>query len=432
MSKKQLLVSSLALICVLATAIFAANKNFIPDVMFNGSALTGWHPLGQADWRADHGEIVGAPKNASGGWLVLDRGYQDVEFFASFRCAGACKAGVLLRAEKTADGMKGVYVSLAEGEVAAYDVLLDAQGKETGRAKLGPGPGPMIRIGAARFSGGEDLVPGFAKPAPTRAELATAAAAAAARPAGAGGGGGGRGGRGGPVLAANEWQTVQIILDADVLGLSINGRGGVSASTNDRMMGFGPIALYAGGSGEVRFKEVSYKDLNAKSEPKETVSKNFEMQRISDFYYGWCAAVADINHDKVMDIISGPFYYLGPDYTERREFTAARTYNPSNQFSQGMVNFAYDFTGDGWPDIVMQDQRPIYLYVNPKGESRRWDRYKIVDSVMSELILLKDIEGDGKREVLLGGANNTLCYAKPDPANPTASWLIARISKAGG
>jgi len=73
------------------------------------------------------------------------------------------------------------------------------------------------------------------------------------------------------------------------------------------------------------------------------------MQRISDFYYGWCAAVADINRDGVMDIISGPFYYLGPDYTQRKEFTAARTYNPSNQFSQGMVNFAYDFTGDGWP-----------------------------------------------------------------------------------
>ena len=108
-------------------------------------------------------------------------------------------------------------------------------------------------------------------------------------------------------------------------------------------------------TGEVRFKEVSYKDLNPKTDPKETVSSNFQMQRISDFYYGWCAAAADINHDGVMDVIAGPFYFLGPDYTERGEFTAARTYNPSNQFTQGMVNFAYDFTGDGWPDILMVD-----------------------------------------------------------------------------
>lgn len=108
---------------------------------------------------------------------------------------------------------------------------------------------------------------------------------------------------------------MQIILD-DVLSVSINGRGAFSASISDRMMGFGPIALYAGGAAEVRFKEVSYKDLNHKTEPKEIVSKNFQMQRLSDLYYGWCAAVADINRDGVMDVIAGPFYYLGPDYTE--------------------------------------------------------------------------------------------------------------------
>ena len=142
----------------------------------------------------------------------------------------------------------------------------------------------------------------------------------------------------------------------------------------------------------------------------------------------WCAAAADINHDGVLDVISGPFYYLGPDYTERKEFTAARTYNPSNQFSQGMVNFAYDFTGDGWPDILMVDQRPIYLYVNPRGESRRWDRYNVVPQASTEIELLKDIDGDGKPEVLFGG-DGAMEYAKPDPANPTAPWIVHKISE---
>ena len=302
---------AVAAVCVLVSAILAASQNFLPDVVFKGSTLTGWHRLGQADWRAENGEIIGTP--GQGGWLVLDKGYQDIAFYSSFRCSGACKTGVLLRAEKTPDGLKGVYVSLAEGDVASYDVLLDAQGNEVQRTKLGAGPGAMIRMASGRFSGGEDLVPGFSKPAPTRAEID---AAAAAKAAGAGGGGGGRGGRGGgPALSASEWNTVQIILDADVLSLSINGRGAGSATTNDRMMGFGPIALYAGGANEVRFKEVSYKDLNSKIEPKEAVSPNFEMQRISDFYYGWCAAAADINRDGVMDVIAGPFYYLGPHYT---------------------------------------------------------------------------------------------------------------------
>src|SRR5439155_14909961 len=116
----------------------------------------------------------------------LDKSHQDVGFFASFRSAPASKAGVLLRAEKMPDGMKGIFVSLADGDVAAYDIVMDAQGKEISRARLGPGPGPMIRIASGRFSGGEDLVPGFSKPAPTRAELASAAAAAAARASAAG------------------------------------------------------------------------------------------------------------------------------------------------------------------------------------------------------------------------------------------------------
>jgi hypothetical protein len=425
MSKPNAYVISLAALAVLGSAIFAASQNFLPDVVFKGSVLTGWHKLGQADWRADDGEIVGVPRE-NGGWLVLDKGYQDIGIYTSFRCTGACKAGVLLRAEKTPDGMKGVFVSLSDGDVGAYDIVLDAQGKEVSRAKLDAGPGAMIRMASGRFSGGEDLVPGFSKPAPTRAELAAAAAKA---PPARSGGGGGRGGRGGgPALPANEWHTVQILLDADVLGISINGRGAGSATTGDRMMGFGPLALYAGGSGEVRYKEVSYKDLNPKFEPKETVSSNFQMQRISDFYYGWCAAAADINRDGVMDVIAGPFYYLGPGYTERHEFTAARTYNPSNQFSQGMVNFAYDFTGDGWPDILMVDQRPIYLYVNPRGESRRWDRYNVVPQASTEIELLKDIDGDGKPAVLFGG-DGAMEYAKPDPANPTAPWIVHKVSE---
>jgi 3-keto-disaccharide hydrolase/VCBS repeat protein len=447
MSNKRLYIAIAATtvaICIIGSAVFAASQNFRPDVIFKGSSLTGWHKLGQADWRADNGEIIASPKE-SGDWLMLDKGYQDIAFYASFLCVGACQTGVLLRAEKIAGGMKGIYVSLAGGDIAGYEVLLDAQGKETSRTPLGPGPG-MARMGGARFSGAEDLVPGFAKPAPTRAELAAATAAdferllghkqpptqvelaAATRPPAAGAGGAGRGTR--PPLTANEWHTVQIILDADVLSVSINGRGAFTASTNDRMMGFGPIALYAGAAGEVRFKEVSYKDLNHKTEPKEIVSKNFQMQRISDFYYGWCAAVADINRDGVMDVIAGPFYYLGPDYTERHEFTAARTYNPSNQFSQGMVNFAYDFTGDGWPDILMVDTRPIYLYVNPRGESRRWDRYNVVPQAMSEIELLKDIDGDGKPAVLFGG-DGAMEYAKPDPEHPTAPWIVHRISEKG-
>jgi hypothetical protein len=427
MSKRILIV-----IAGILSVVFAASHDFIPDVVFKGSSLAGWHKLGAAEWRAENGELIGTPKQGSGGWLLLDKGYQDVEFYTSFRCSGACKTGILLRAQKTSDGgIKGVYVSLNDGDVASYEVTLGTDGQELSRSRLRSAPAPLIRMAAAPSTAGQEAVPGFSKLPPTRAEE-EARAAMPPKPPTAPPSGRGKGGRGGPSLHANDWNTIQVILDADLIGFSVNGaRGGANGVTEDQMMGYGPVALYAGGSGEVRFKEVSYKDLNPKFEPAEKVSPNFRMQRISDFYYAWCAAAADINHDGILDVIAGPFYYLGPDYTERREFTAARTYNPSNQFSQGMVNFAYDFTGDGWPDILMVDQRPIYLYVNPRGESRRWDRYNVVPQANTEIELLKDIDGDGKPEVLFGGPGGVMSYAKPDPANPTAPWIVHTISEPG-
>ena len=78
-----------------------ANKNFVPDSTFKGSSLASFRMLGAADWRAENGEIVGTPKTAEGGWLILDKPLQDVQFAATFRCTGGCKAGVMLRTQST-------------------------------------------------------------------------------------------------------------------------------------------------------------------------------------------------------------------------------------------------------------------------------------------------------------------------------------------
>ena len=101
---------------LLLVPVFAGGPTFVPDATFKGSSLAGWHAMGQAEWRAQNGELIGTVKQGgSGGWLVLDHPYQDVGFHASFRCTGGCKTGVLLRAEKTAEGMKGELVGVGRG-----------------------------------------------------------------------------------------------------------------------------------------------------------------------------------------------------------------------------------------------------------------------------------------------------------------------------
>ena len=428
MTSTKTLISTVAAVSGLLSAIFAATHDFVPDWAFRGSTLAGWHTLGHATWRAENGEIVGKPDSPDGGWLILDKGYQDVKFYTEFRCAATCDAGVLLRAAKTPEsGWKGVYVSLA-GD-GPFELTLNSEGQEKNRARLPRATAQFARMAAGPWANGQAKVPGFATPATTLAEqqeeAAKPPAATPPRPPGAGGG---------PPpaqLRANDWNTMDVIVDTDMVTTSLNGRRGGSSATADRMMSYGPIALHVAGTEEVRFRDVALKDLNRKTEPAEQVSSHFRMQRLNDFFYSWGATAGDVNHDGIPDVIAGPFYYPGPNYTDHYEFTAARSYSPSNNFPDGMVYFAYDYTGDGWQDIICVNSRPIYLYVNPKGENRRWDRFNVVPNATSEIEVFRDIDGDGKPEILFAGPNAVMAYAKPDPMNPTAAWKVHNISEPG-
>jgi hypothetical protein len=411
---------------VLSLAVFApitqgASKNFVPDVVFTGASLTGWQPIGQGRWRAEGGEIVGTPADASGGWLMLDRSYEDVAVFTSFRCAAGCRTGVLLRAERTADGgLKGIFVSLNEGDLASYRITLDREGRETSRERLRAPGGGQLRV------------------APPPQEPARGAAA----PARAGGPAGGPpqmpGGIASPIprpitgLRTGEWNTIELVLDANILRAYLNDAGGIGDAVAESEFGrFGPFALYVGGSGDVRFKDVAYKDLQPRVARPEQVSTRFRMQRVNEFYYSWGPAVADFNRDGTPDIVAGPYYYLGPDYTTAREIYVGGTIDPGTQYFNGL-QYAYDFTGDGWPDVLNSVfQRPAILYVNPKGESRRWDTYTVTDRMSCEFMLLKDVDADGKPEFLFKDSENRFVMANPDPANPTAMWKKRAISEPG-
>src|SRR4051812_28115346 len=123
MSHTRSFLVSAAGILGFAGAVLAQNYNI--DTTYKAASLAGWHVLGDATWRVENGEYVGTPKSPKGGWLVLDKSLQDVGVFARFRCTGGCKTGALLRASKTADGMKGVYVALAGEEPGSFAMKLD-------------------------------------------------------------------------------------------------------------------------------------------------------------------------------------------------------------------------------------------------------------------------------------------------------------------
>ena len=111
--------------------------SFMPDYTFKGSSLKGWHVVGDAEWQAKDGELIGKAKtNSNGGWLILDKGYQDIGFHTLFKATGNSETAVLLRMEKIEGGYRGVLLSLKKDSVAPYSILLDANGKEIKRERL--------------------------------------------------------------------------------------------------------------------------------------------------------------------------------------------------------------------------------------------------------------------------------------------------------
>ena len=421
---------ALAVVGTFAVTVYGSNGDYVPDWTFKGSTLTGWHTVGAATWKATNGEIVGTPTSPDGGWLMLDKSFQDIQFSGQFQCTGGCKTGIMVRAEKTPAGMKGVYVSLTDGDVTSYTVTLDANGKELTRERLRAGGGQMRQAPSAE----------------------AAAAAAAARGAGAGraAGAGGRGaapgaGRAPGVLASgavlplvrtgvavkpNEWNDVEVVIDANIFRPFING-GPLGTGAADEAAGaFGPVAIYVGGTGEVRLKDLAYKDISLKSFPAERVSSNFRKQQLSEYSYAWSITYADVNKDGIQDVIAAPFYYLGPNYTTAREIFLAATVSPASQYPATMTAFAGDFTGDGWPDVFTGFPGTGTLYVNPKGEPRRWDKYTVLPTISTEVSVMKDLNGDGKPEYIYGSAG-AMWYASPDPANPTGTWIAHQVSETG-
>ena len=82
----------------LCAPVLGTRYSFVPDWTFKGDTLAGWRVLGQADWKAANGELVGVPKSPDGGWLLLDKSLQDVEVGFDFKVSPGSKTGVLLRA----------------------------------------------------------------------------------------------------------------------------------------------------------------------------------------------------------------------------------------------------------------------------------------------------------------------------------------------
>src|SRR5215510_9093390 len=58
---------------------------------------------------------------------------------------------------------------------------------------------------------------------------------------------------------------------------------------------------------------------------KDYVIHSFKKLRLTDQFWSEGANFGDFNHDGKRDVVSGPYWYEGPDFTKRHEFYPANT-----------------------------------------------------------------------------------------------------------
>jgi hypothetical protein len=164
---------------------------------------------------------------------------------------------------------------------------------------------------------------------------------------------------------------------------------------------------------------------------KDRLLHTFKKIQMTDQFYCEGIHYGDFNRDNKMDVVSGPFWYAGPDFQEKREYRPAQAYNPK-LYSDNFITFAYDFNQDQWCDILIIDipGKEAFWYVNPQGKAGPWAKHLAFPVVDNESPNFGDLTGDGKPELIFN-TGGFLGYATPDWRRPTEPWKFHPISPKG-
>jgi hypothetical protein len=158
----------------------------------------------------------------------------------------------------------------------------------------------------------------------------------------------------------------------------------------------------------------------------EDAPKLFTKTQISNEFYSEGAAIGDFNKDGKMDVVVGPYWYEGPDFTKKHQFAAEEFMTkPSDplHYSKNFFGFTYDLNGDGWTDIIICGfpGEDTAWYENPQGKDEPWKRHVMLKHTDNESPTFGDLLGHGK-PVLICMSGGTMGYATPDASDPTKEW----------
>ena len=149
-------------------------------------------------------------------------------------------------------------------------------------------------------------------------------------------------------------------------------------------------------------------------------------------------AVADINRDGRLDVVSGENWYeqapptekgAGPQWIKHH----FRDLPYTDGYIEDLSDLAIDVNGDGYPDIVSCSywQEPLTWWENPQGQDKPWRKTVIQTGSPVEFAFLVDLLNTGKARELLpqfGNDNFPLSWYEITGSGAAAQWTRHIVS----
>ena len=124
----------------------------------------------------------------------------------------------------------------------------------------------------------------------------------------------------------------------------------------------------------------------------------FEKIRIGNVTYE-AASAFDVNKDGVIDIVSGEYWFEGPDFQKQHKICDVQ---PSGDYYDDFSDYPMDVNGNGYMDIVTGGWwgKTLQWRENPKGQPVEWKVHDIAQTGSIERGCFWDIDGDGHVEAI--------------------------------
>ncbi len=134
----------------------------------------------------------------------------------------------------------------------------------------------------------------------------------------------------------------------------------------------------------------------------------WERIKISDASFE-AVGVFDVNNDGIPDLVSGGFWYEGPDWKQHKLCDV----RAEGEYYDDFSTLPLDVNGDGYLDTITGGWwgQTLVWRENPKGRPEEWTTHEIDHCGSIETTRMWDVDGDGELEIVPNTPGNPLvCY----------------------